>query len=52
MDELPLVIVGGKVKLFRVNFMLGTFHRPKSTLHKRLTSAVTKYVSQSQFRTC
>ena len=35
----------------RINFVLGTFRQPKSSLHKRVTSAVTKNVSQSQFRT-
>ena len=52
MDNLLLydVIGGGKVR--RINFMLGTFHQPKSTLHKKVTSAVTKTVSQSQFCTC
>ena len=36
-------VIGAKSEaLIRINFMLGTFCQPKSTLHKKVTSAVTK----------
>ena len=28
-------VIGGSEALIRINFMLGTFHQPKSTLHKK-----------------
>ena len=42
------VIVGKSEALIRINFMIGTFHQPKSNPHKKATSTETeKCVSES-----
>ena len=44
-DDLRLLQIRGKSEaLIRTKFMLGTFHQPKSNLHKKVTSAVTKKI--------
>ena len=41
-------VMGGNEALIRINFMLGTFHQPKSGLHRKVTSAeTTNCVSES-----
>ena len=48
MDDLRTIITNYDMKSeVLINFILGTFHQPKPTLHIKVTSTVTINVSQN-----